>query len=199
MKKSLIAILSTCVLVLNFSQINAGVVVLTAWEDGADICHNDPETGAEWFCGPFRVDYFGFTPDSYLGLATHPITHEMYAVLRDTVGAFHLIRFDVDTYNAYNIGTLGELITGLAFNATGDTLYGNTSDSAGGNSDSIFTIDIETAVATKIDDLPAPDGFGDTIAFNPNDGKLYHWGGYTTQSFNRLNLQTMTWENVGVP
>jgi hypothetical protein len=186
---------------------SAGKVLFVSDENDPFIYPVYPTGGpawGTWTTGPFANDFSGFTANGGIhGLATHPVSHDVYAVFETTEDFHRLVRFDALTYGAYDVGNLGQLITGLAFDTDG-TLYGVTSDTGGINGqtatpDSIFSINLDTAVATKIADLPAPDGFGDTIAFNPDDGKLYHWGGYNTQSFNRLNLATMMWENVGVP
>lgn len=168
---------------------NAAKVLYAAEGEGSTfVTHIDPLTGNEGSAAPVIIT--GFSVDELTASAVHSITGEMFVVADVLEDVFHrLVRFDPRTGVATDIGSLGELITGLAFDSAG-TLYGVTSDNVNGNSDTIFTINTSTAVATIFMALPGPDGFGDTIAYNSDDGDLYHWGGENTVSFHAIDLVT---------
>jgi len=148
----------------------------------------DPATGAEAF--PSFIEVGGFVSRGLTAAAANPVTGEVFLVL-DTDETFHrLVTVNPRTGIATDIGNIGELITGLAFDAAG-TLYGVTSDTNTGTPDTIFTINTVTAVPTFFMAVPTEGfGSGDTLAFNPDDGQLYHWSGSDTAFFTAINLST---------
>ena len=192
MNKKTFALITACVFAATVSPTaHAGKVLYAAEAGSAFVTHVDPLTaneGTATLVTDSLPDISAFTAS-----AVHPVTGDMYLVAVITGESFyHLLRFDPRTGVATDIGDLGELITGLAFDSTG-TLYGVTSDVVSGTPDSLFTIDTATATPTLFMALPGPDGLGDTIAYNPDDGKLYHWSGIDTVSvvaFNAIDLAT---------
>ncbi|HRQ37344.1 MAG TPA: Ig-like domain-containing protein [Chloroflexota bacterium] len=119
----------------------------------------------------------GFTVERGLGLATHPQTGELYAILRlNGQTGRQLVMINPATGVATNIGNLGDQFAGITF-ATDGTLYGVTGDGAT-ISETLFIIDTETATPTLL--LPLGNGDdGETIAYNPDDGLLYHASGHS--------------------
>jgi hypothetical protein len=115
------------------------------------------------------------------GLATHPTTGMLYSVM--DLGVFdddeqqvfcddfvtYLVEIDPADGLTDIIGYTGEAFSALAFDDTG-TLYGVLSSSS--TSGALYSIDIASASTIYVDDLS---GFnGHALAFNPNDGLLYH-------------------------
>jgi len=176
---------------------SAGDIVLAGESNDPFIYHVDPWTGREWFRGPFYNDFSGFTTQGVVALATDPTNREMYAVFETSEQFHRLVRYDARAFRAYDVGNLGQFIVGLAFDSAG-TLYGISNDDVQGTPDTIFTIDKATAAVTFFMSTPGPDAFGDTIAFNPDDGKLYHWNGFPG-SFNAIDLGSKTHTSLGVP
>ena len=196
MKKTLFAILvfGMSVFLLPAGS-QAGKVLYGAESAEPYFTQLDPSSGIDGFSSYMPL-VGTHSVQGMMGAAADPMTGEIYLVL-DTEEAFHrLIKFDPRTTEIVDIGNLGDLITGLAFDSSG-TLYGVTSDDVSGTEDTIFTINTSTAALTFFMNLPAPDGYGDTIAYNPDDGKLYHWTGYTTTAFQAIDLTTKT--SVSIP
>ncbi|MGH9554373.1 MAG: DUF11 domain-containing protein [Terriglobales bacterium] len=121
------------------------------------------------------------------GLAVQPGTGNLYALLGTTgVCTRRLAIVNPATGSATIIGTVddaganGHQFTALAFDDTGNTLYGLTDndDPVGPpvctfpNESSLFTINLATGTATFVVALSSGDGGG--LAFNPADGLLYH-------------------------
>ena len=118
------------------------------------------------------------------GLATNPLTGELFAVLKlQGQSGRQLVTLDPLTGVATSIGDTSEKIAGLTFDSSG-TLYGVSGD--GGNTpETLFTIDTGTGVLTQFVTLGAGDD-GETIAFNPDDGMIYHTSGLGTQNVDEI-------------
>jgi cysteine-rich repeat protein len=122
------------------------------------------------------------------GLAAHPLTHELWALVYDGGPSRELVRVDPATGLATDIGDTGDDFMGLAFDA-GGTLYGVTS-SVASLRETLFRISTVDATATPLTRLGVPfvnqDG---TLAFNPRDGLLYHAAGF--EVFQSINPTTL--------
>jgi hypothetical protein len=106
-----------------------------------------------------------------LGLATHPLTGELWAILQEQFVGRILATIDPDTGVATKIGVLDNAYSDLAFNSAG-TLFAVSGD-GGSPNETLFNLSLLDASSTLLCALG--NGFdGETIAFNPNDGFLYH-------------------------
>ena len=173
------------------STANAMKVLYAAEREDPFVTHVNPLNGAEG--AAFFVAIDGLTISGFAAAAVNPVTGQMFLVSTGTES--RLLTYNPRTGIATDVGALSEIITGLAFDSAG-TLYGVTSDDASSFSDSIFTVNQSTAALTFFMALPGPDGFGDTIAYNPDDGKLYHWGGLDIVSFHAIDLATKTSQSI---
>src|SRR5262245_17188284 len=119
------------------------------------------------------------------GLAAHPITGELFALLTlDGQTPRQLVIINPNSGVATNVGNTGDQIAGLAFNSSG-TLYAVTGDkknAAGGGlpAETLFTLNTSNAAPTQVLVL-ARGNDGEAIGFNPNDGLLYHASGNDTE------------------
>jgi hypothetical protein len=135
------------------------------------------------------------------GLAKHPLTGQLFAVLSllPNCGsgpcARELVTIDPNTGVATDIGNTGDAFAGLAFNAAG-TLYGVTGDGAILLApETLYTLDTGNAAPTFVRTLGNGDA-GETIAFNPNDGLIYHASGLNSKVFENINPNTLSVTNV---
>ncbi len=142
----------------------------------------DPHTGAT--LASTTVSLAGDRIWGGQGLATHPVTGELWAVLRLYGQDGHeLVTIDPPTGVARRIGNTGWGFGGLAFDADG-TLYGITDY---GTWHYLFVLSQTDATPSYVLRLVLT-GSGDTLAFDPADGLLYHAaayrfvGGFTFQS-----------------
>jgi hypothetical protein len=116
------------------------------------------------------------------GLARHPLTGKLFALLTLDGGAGlprpgrELVTINPASGVATSIGNTGKNFAGLAFISNG-TLYGVTGDGSV-DPEQLFTLNTTTAEATLVQPL-GNGGFGEAIAFNPNDGRIYHASGST--------------------
>ncbi len=131
----------------------------------------DPATGASRVVSPITLPGENIAGGN--GLATHPLTGELWALLRLESGRRVLVTLDPSTGVATAIGNT-DLFAGLAFDA-GGTLYGITGVAAQAPQ-ALFVLSQTDASATFVLSL-ADDFFGQAIAFNPVDGLLYHAAG----------------------
>lgn len=137
----------------------------------------DPATGGD--DASIGITAAGYTFTQVKGLAAEPTTGELYAVLRgfedlEGVEVFYLATVRPDTGVATVIGQLPDRFAGLAFASDG-TLYGVTGD-GGTVPETLYTIDPANAAATFFMTLGNGTA-GETIAYNSNDGMLYHLSG----------------------
>ena len=135
------------------------------------------------------------------GLAQHPQTGTFFALLQIQGRSFpELVTLDETTGIATSIGNTSDKFAGIAFAADG-TLYGVSGD-GGAVPESLYTLSTADASATLV--LQLGNGSdGETIAFNPDDGLLYHASGIgqPNQSANgeileKIDLVTLNVTNV---
>jgi hypothetical protein len=120
------------------------------------------------------------------GLATNPLTGELWAVLRlrGQTGRV-LVTIDPATGEATSVGDTGDLFAGLAFDAEG-TLYG-VSGIAATPPNTLFILSTADATPESLVALRVLGGHA--IAFNPGDGRIYHATGGT---FECVDLDALT-------
>jgi hypothetical protein len=142
----------------------------------------DPSTGGT--ISSVAITLAGKGVDFANGLATHPVTGELFALLKlSGQTGRQLVKLDPATGVATSIGDTGDQFAGLAFDS-GGTLYGVIGDkknmSGGGLSpETLFTLNTSNAAPTQV--LVLGNGNdGEAIGFNPNDGLLYHASGNDT-------------------
>ncbi len=114
------------------------------------------------------------------GLAKDPISGKLYAILKvDTCndGCYekHLVTINATSGNATEIGEIGIDYEGLAFNSTG-TLFGLSAK--GTETPALLSIiNTNDATITPFIDVITGNSTDEAIAFNPDDGFLYHASG----------------------
>ena len=118
------------------------------------------------------------------GLATHPITGQLFSLLTLTgQSGRQLVTIDPTTGVATSIGNTGDQFAGLAFNSSG-TLFavvGDKKNSAGAGlpPETLFTLNTSNATPTQVLVLGHGND-GEAIGFNPTDGLIYHASGNDT-------------------
>ena len=118
------------------------------------------------------------------GLATHPVTGQLFALLKlDGQTGRQLVTINPTTGVATSIGDTGDQFAGLAFNSSG-TLFaviGDKKNSAGGGlpPETLFILNTSNAAPTQVLVLGRGND-GEAIGFNPNDGLIYHASGNDT-------------------
>jgi hypothetical protein len=126
------------------------------------------------------------------GLARHPQSGVLYALLKISGSSFRrLVTLDEHTGVATDIGDTGHRFAGIAFASNG-TLYAVEGD-GGGVPEALFTLNTTNATSTLFQQLGAGTD-GETIAFDPDDGFLYHASGIGTpnhtngEKFEKIDL-----------
>ncbi len=113
------------------------------------------------------------------GLARNPLDDELFALLKVEGTSFRLLV----TLNEFNgvatgvgdgLGETGKKFAGIAFASDG-TLYAVTGD-GGATPESLFILDTVDASSSLVIALGAGSD-GETLAFNPDNGLLYHASG----------------------
>lgn len=109
------------------------------------------------------------------GLARDPVSGILYAALKvNGVQGRVLATLCPESGETQFIGSMGANISGITFGSDG-TLYGVSGDGAN-PPETLFTIDPQTGAITVLTPLGNGDD-GEAIAFNPDDGLIYHWSG----------------------
>jgi len=157
----------------------------------------DNISGSEFAFQPILLE--GEVVTRSVGMAVHPTTFEMYvSVGLDGVPstARNLLQINPDTGQARNVGTLNQRIASLAFNSSG-TLYGVSGECNNGcdgssMAETLFEISTTDASLTLVQALGNGDS-GEAIAFNPDDGMMYHMSGQGAGLiFEKINLSNGT-------
>lgn len=119
----------------------------------------------------------GETVNSGYGLARDPIADELYALLTLSGQEFpELVTLDPATGIATSVGAADDEFTSLAFAADG-TLYAATSGSGADEPNLLFTLSTADATSSYVMGLPRGGVYQRTLAFNTDDGLLYHSSG----------------------
>jgi len=130
------------------------------------------------------------------GLALHPITGELYSILTlEGQTNRELVKVDPVTGQVTDIGNTGDKFAGIAFGSDG-TLYGITGD-GGTNPETLYTLSTVDASKTFFLTLGAGDS-GETIAYNSDDGFLYHVSGRNAAVLERIDLDTKRITPIGI-
>ncbi len=148
----------------------------------------DPTNATVLSSVPVTLD--GFSINTCNELARHPITGDLYAIVRANPelgnGNDRLVTLDPETGAATYIGDLGDRFAGLAFLRNG-SLIGVTGDGAN-NDETLFRIDATSGAATPITELGNGND-GEAIASAPGD-LVYHASGRSDRNeyFERLSF-----------
>jgi hypothetical protein len=141
----------------------------------------NPSTGSTISSVPITLTGRGVSFGN--GLATHPVTGELFALLKlDGQTGRQLVKIEPATGVATSIGDTGDQFAALAFNSSG-TLFAVVDDkknSAGGGlpPETLFTLNTSNAAPTQVLVLGRGND-GEAIGFN-NDGLIYHASGNDT-------------------
>lgn len=110
----------------------------------------------------------------------------LYALLRTSgVNNSVLATIQPETGQATVIATLNDRYAALAFSADGQ-LFGLTTDSASQPS-TLYLLNKQNGASTLAAALPSG-ADGEAMAYNPDDGWMYHWSGPTSSTFEKLQL-----------
>lgn len=159
----------------------------------------DPSTGTT--TSSVAVTLAGETVKGGTGLAAHPATGELFALLKLTSSvpgepsSRGLVTIDPTTGAATLIGQTGAAFAELAFDDSG-ILYGVTGD-GDSTPETLFTLSTTDASTTFLATLGNGDD-GEVIAFNPVDGLLYHASGLRELGPDGRILETVNLVGLGV-
>lgn len=113
------------------------------------------------------------TVDGCNGLAVQPCTGIIYVAYKSG-GARYLGTLDTASAFITEIGNLGDNVANICFGAQ-NRLYAVTGDGAS-TPETLFEVNLTTAAMTLKVTLGNGDD-GEAIAFNPDNGLIYHWSG----------------------
>lgn len=131
------------------------------------------------------VTVAGFTVTGINSVTIDPTTNIAYAVVKlSGVAGRVLITIDLPTAAGVQVGNLGDNFSSITFRPDGQ-LFGVTGDGAS-TPETLYTIDKATGTTTVARAL-GNGADGEVIAFNPNDGMIYHWSGNGTVVFEKVD------------
>jgi len=140
----------------------------------------------------------GATVEAGTGLARHPLTDELFALLKISgQNGRELVTLDPSTGVATPIGDTGHKFAGISFDSKG-TLYGVVGDAGDfeePNPETLFTLSTVDATPTLVTALGDGDD-GEVIAFNPTDGLLYHGSGLGAPFFQTIDPSSLAIVNL---
>ena len=140
----------------------------------------DPTTGATIAGAGVSITLPGFTVTGGTGLARHPSTGDLYALLKVSGSSFRrLATVDEFTGMATDIGNTFRRFAAIAFDSSG-TLWALTGD-GDGVPETLFLLNPIDATSILVAELGAGSD-GETMAYNPDDGLIYHASGIGTQN-----------------
>ena len=149
----------------------------------------DPVTGDT--LSSVAITISGDVVNKATGLAVHPQTGQFFALLSlQSAGGIPMVPaprelaiLNPSTGVATSVGNTGHAFADIAFASDG-TLYAVTGDGAI-DSEAFYTLNTTDGSATRVDALGNGIG-GEAIAFNPNDGLIYHMSGGGLQNVDEI-------------
>jgi hypothetical protein len=149
------------------------------------LCQIDLADGATLSC--VAVEAPNETVRWMNGLAQDPTTGEIWALasLEGREDQRDLIKIDPTTGIAVDIGVTGDNFAAIAFDDSG-ALYGVTGDGAT-TPETLYTLSKTNGTPTLSMPLGNGDG-GETLAYNPQDGLLYHGSGQDNEVWETIDL-----------
>ncbi|MEO6694159.1 MAG: T9SS type A sorting domain-containing protein [Ignavibacteria bacterium] len=113
-----------------------------------------------------------------------------YAIVRTTLPTDRrLVTVDPATGVCTDIGSLGDAFSSLTYSSTTGILYGMTGSGAT-NPERLYNVSILTGIPTLLAG-PFPLGAdGEVIAYNYDDGFIYHWSGNSFANMEKINATT---------
>ena len=175
-------VVTVSIMAFAISPSYAGGILYSISRDDDLLRRVNPSTGAT--ISSVAITLAGIGVSSGNGLATHPVTGQLFALLKlDGQTGRQLVTINPTTGVATSIGDTGDQFAGLAFNSSG-TLYGVIGDKknvAGGGlpAETLFMLNTSNAAPTQVLVLGRGND-GEAIGFNPNDGLIYHASGNDT-------------------
>ena len=128
------------------------------------------------------------------GMAVDPTNGTIYAIVKiAAMSNRQLATLDRCSGILTVVGNMGDSFAAITFDSAGQ-LYGVTGDGAN-TPETLYTINKATAVGTLLTALGAGTD-GEAIAFNPNDGLIYHASGLSTRIFESIDPVTLTITNI---
>ena len=120
------------------------------------------------------------------GLATHPFTGDLYAVIKiQGQEGRELVTINPDTAVATSIGTFSLFFSAITFNDAG-VLFGITGWGDPLDNKALYTININNASATRICGI-GTGNFGESLAFRSVDNLFYHGTGENNLYFDKFD------------
>jgi hypothetical protein len=165
-------------------------------------CPADDFEPATTICNPGSasvvVTLAGFSVKGFNSLSTDPGSGLLYGIVKTASGntGRRLATIDPDTGVATDVGPLPDGFANIEFSDSG--LYGVTGDGAPANPESLFTVSTVDA-STVFVQLLGNGNDGESIAFNPADGLMYHWSGFFSALFQimeTVDLSTQAVTNI---
>ncbi len=175
-------VVAVSIIVFAISPAHAGGILYSISRDDDLLRRVNPSTGTT--ISSVAITLAGRGVSFGNGLATHPMTGKLFALLKlDGQTGRQLVTINPTTGVATSIGDTGDQFAGLAFNSSG-TLYGVIGDkknAAGGGlpAETLFMLNTSNAAPTQVLVLGRGND-GEAIGFNPNDGLIYHASGNDT-------------------
>ena len=174
---SLLSVAMLSLLILAPTMAQAQGLPLYAVGQNNQLAEIDPVTGA--VLNSTTVTLSGVTIFGLADVEVNPADGLLWGLIVDATPATHLVTIDPATGVATLIATTEDLFFDMAFNANGTVLWGVTMDDTQGVllTAALYELNMTDATATLLQDFGTASSLGESIAFNPNDGLIYHLSG----------------------
>jgi len=132
----------------------------------------------------------GFTVAGATSVTWNSDNVMFYAIVRTTGPADRrLVTVVPSTGVCTDIGSLGDGFSSLTYSSTTGILYGMTGSGAT-NPERLYNINIATGIPTFLAGPFSLGLDGEVIAYNYDDGFIYHWSGNATANMEKINTTT---------
>ena len=180
------------ILLLSFTfiphQVNADIVGVSAPNSGNFI---EVYADVTWaVLSSNSLTLAGFTVLGAQAVTWNSDDLKFYAIVTTTTSNRRLVIVNPSSGVCTDIGDMGGQYSTLTYSSTTGTLYTMGGAGGGAIAERLYSVNITTAATTFLGGPYSLGADGEVIAYNYDDGFIYHWSGNATANMEKINLTT---------
>lgn len=137
-----------------------------------------------------QVTMAGFTVTGVNSITWNSNNLLFYGIVKVGTNNRRLATIDPLTGICTDIGPMGGQFSSLTFNSTTGVMYAIGGNGSGAISERLYSVNLTTGATTFLAGPFSVGADGEVIAYNYDDGFIYHWSGNATANMEKINSTT---------
>ena len=137
-----------------------------------------------------QVTMAGFTVTGVNSITWNSNNLLFYGIVKVGTNNRRLATIDPLTGICTDIGPMGGQYSSLTFNSTTGVMYAIGGNGSGAISERLYSVNLTTGATTFLAGPFSVGADGEVIAYNYDDGFIYHWSGNATANMEKINSTT---------